>query len=192
MVKIFYDVETTGLKSNQHSIVQLAGLVEVDDQVVEEFDILMAPHPKAKLDPVALRINGRTEEEIKGYPAMADGFCKFLNMVRKYVDPYDKNTRAHLAGYNNRRFDDEFLGKLFDLNKNGAFMAFFFSDTLDVLPLASEYLLDRRTDMPSFKLKRVALELGLVFDKDGLHDAMFDARLTRDIYRIVTGREVEI
>lgn len=192
MTKIFYDCETTGLKPNQHSIVQLAGLIEVDEVIVERFDILMAPHPKAKLDPVALRINGRTEEEILAYPSMEEGLSRFLNLVGRYVDPYKKETRAHLVGYNNRRFDDEFLGKLFDLCKNGYFMAYFYGSTLDVLPLSAEYLLDRRASMPSFKLKRVALELGLVFGADGLHDAMFDAVLTRDIYRIVTGREVEI
>ena len=46
--------------------------------------------------------------------------------------------------------------------------------------------------MPSFKLKRVGLELGLAVDPDSLHDALFDARLTRDIYRIVTGIEIEL
>ena len=58
--------------------------------------------------------------------------------------------------------------------------------------LASQYLLKRRASMPSFKLKRVAKELGIVVEEESLHDAYYDVKLTRQIYRIVTGLQVEI
>ena len=59
--------------------------------------------------------------------------------------------------------------------------------------LASQYLIgQRRKDMPSFKLHRVADELGLFVDKERLHDSMYDVYLTREIYRIVTGLEEEL
>ena len=80
----------------------------------------------------------------------------------------------------------------FNLNGDTFFGSYFWSDSIDVLVLASEYLEDRRVDMPSFKLKRVATELGIVFDKTDLHGALFDAMLTRQIYRIVTGLDLEI
>jgi len=58
--------------------------------------------------------------------------------------------------------------------------------------LASQYLIPRRAKMESFKLKRVALELGLEVDESRLHDAHYDIALTRSIYRIVTGLEYEL
>jgi len=192
MVKIFYDTETTGVKPLRHSIHQLAGLVEVNGKVVEEFDIRMAPHPKALIDIQALRIAKVTREQVLGYQPMSHALKQFVNIVGKYVDPYDKNTRAYLVGFNNRSFDDEFLVILFAICDNDALFSYFWHNTLDTMVLASQYLIDRRTSMPSFKLKRVATELGIEYDKNGLHDALFDARLTRKIYRIVTGLDFEL
>ena len=46
--------------------------------------------------------------------------------------------------------------------------------------------------MPSFKQQRVAKELGVQVDDSRLHDALYDVNLTREIYRIVTGLEMEL
>jgi DNA polymerase III epsilon subunit-like protein len=58
--------------------------------------------------------------------------------------------------------------------------------------LSAEYLKHRRPQMPSFKLHRVALELGISIDKSQQHEALYDARLTREIYQIVTGLREEL
>lgn len=192
MVKIFYDVETTGTKSNKHSIHQLSGIVEVDGVISEEFNYKARPHPKAEITKEAMSVCGKTEKEILAYPEMGIVFAAFTNLLKKYVNPYEKTSKAWLIGFNNRSFDDLFLRMFFELNKNPYYNSWFWSDSIDVLCLASEYLMDRRTSMPSFKLKRVALELGLSVDENELHDALFDARITRDIYRIVTGIEYEL
>lgn len=192
MIKIFYDTETTGTNHFKHCIHQLAGLVEVDGEVVEEFDIRMAPHPKAIIDPVALSVCGKTEAEIRAYPDFKIGKANFCKMLEKYIDKYDKKSKAYLVGFNNLKFDNEFLRMLFDLSGDQFFASWFYADSHDTMSLASVYLQDRRADMPSFKLKRVAFTLGIGVDENGLHDALFDAKLTRDIYRIVTGLEIEI
>ena len=192
MVKIFYDVETTGTKPNKHSIHQLSGIIEVDGVISEEFNYKVRPHPKAEITKEAMSVCGKTEKEILAYPEMGIVFAAFTNLLKKYVNPYEKTSKAWLIGFNNRSFDDLFLRMFFELNKNPYYNSWFWSDSIDVLCLASEYLMDRRTSMPSFKLKRVALELGLSVDENELHDALFDARITRDIYRIVTGIEYEL
>lgn len=192
MVKIFYDVETTGTKPNKHSIHQLSGIIEVDGVIAEEFNYKVRPHPKAEITKEAMSVCGKTEKEILAYPEMGIVFAAFTNLLKKYVNPYEKTSKAWLIGFNNRSFDDLFLRMFFELNKNPYYNSWFWSDSIDVLCLASEYLMDRRTSMPSFKLKRVASELGLSVDENELHDALFDARITRDIYRIVTGIEYEL
>ena len=192
MVKIFYDVETTGTNPKQHSIHQLSGRVEVDGEIVEEFDFKVRPHPKAVIEKEAMTVCNKTSEQIMLYPEMGKVHKLFLSMLSKYVDKFEKTSKIHLIGFNNRGFDDEFLRMFFLLNDDKYFGSWFWSDTIDVICLASEYLQDRRSGMPSFKLKRVALELGLAVESDELHDAMYDARTTRDIYRIVTGLEFEI
>tara|TARA_R110002124_G_C8955158_1_gene513620 strand:+ start:2729 stop:3307 length:579 start_codon:yes stop_codon:yes gene_type:complete len=192
MIKIFYDVETTGLNPKLHSVHQLAGIVEVDGSLVEEFNYKVRPHPKAEITKEAMSVCKKSEEEILGYPEMSTVHKRFVKMLGKYVSKYDAKQKIHLVGFNNRCFDDLFLRAFFELNGDKFMGSWFWTDSLDVICLASEYLQHRRSEMPSFKLKRVAKEIGLVVDQQGLHDALFDARLTRDIYRTVTGIEYEI
>ena len=45
--------------------------------------------------------------------------------------------------------------------------------------------------MPSFKLRRVALYLGIKVDDSKLHDALYDCELTFEIYKIVRGKTID-
>lgn len=191
MIKLFFDVETTGTDYRKHSIIQLAGMIEKDGKVVEEFNFLVKPHEKAQIDEAAMAVNKKTVEEIMQYPEMKEAHLRLLKILGKYVDKYEKSDKMWLVGFNNRAFDDTFLRMFFELNGDRFFNSWFWSDSLDVLSLASQYLLDRRAQMPSFKLKRVAKELGIPVYEDELHDALYDVRLTRQIYRIVTRLELE-
>lgn len=191
-ILIFYDLETTGLNYKQHCIHQIAGIVEIDGKVVEEFDFKLAPHPKAKVEKEALAIAGVTEDIVRGYPNQEIVLLKFKDMLRKYIDPYNNKQKGHLIGFNNRFFDDPFLRMWFELNGDQFIGSWFWNDTIDVLVLASQYLLKRRADMPSFKQSRVAKELGIAVEEGSLHNALYDVNLARAIYRIVTGIDVEL
>lgn len=192
ITKFFFDLETTGTNYTKHSIHQIAGIVEVNDRIKQKFDIKTRPHPKAIIEPEAMAVGGVTEEIVMGYPDMKISYRKLIQILSKYIDRYNPKDKAYLVGYNNRAFDDPFLRKWFEQNGDKFMGSWFWSDSLDVLSLASEYLIYRRVAMPSFKLVRVAKELGIVVEEDKLHEAGYDVYLTREIYRIVTGREVEI
>lgn len=192
MIKLFYDLETTGTDERKHSIHQLSGMLEIDGAIVEEFDYYLKPHPKAKIEPEALSICGVTEEDIMSYPDMKVAYNKLIALLDMYIDRYDNKNKAWLVGFNINSFDNRFLRKFFELNGNQFFGSYFWSDSLDVMVLASQYLLERRTKMRSFKLAEVARQLGLEVECTTLHNAMHDNRLTREIYRIVTGLEIEI
>jgi DNA polymerase-3 subunit epsilon len=188
-VKVFFDVETTGVNFRQHSIIELSGAVEVDGQIKESFEFFVRPHAKAKIEEKALEINRTTLDQIKAFPEMKAVLREFKSMLKKYIDPYNPKQKAYLIGFNNRFFDDPFLRKFFELCGDDFIGSWFWADSIDVLCLASEYLIDRRVFMPNFKLKRVAMELGLFVEVDRLHAAGYDVELTRKVYRIVTGLE---
>ena len=191
VVKMFYDVETTGLNHKKSSIIQLAGIIEVDGIEKEKFSFNIKPHPKATIEPEALSTNKKTVEEIMAYPDMKDVYKTFMKMLLKYTDRYDKNDKVYLVGFNNRKFDDLFLHKFFELCDDRYFFGIFYTETIDVICLAAQYLIHRRKYMPSFKLRRVALELGFnVLDED-LHDAIYDVLLTRDIYKVLVNEAQE-
>lgn len=192
IIKVFYDLETTGVDVRKHSIHQIAGLIEINDEVVEKFNIFSKPHPKALIDEGALRACRKTQEELLSYPDMKYAHKEFKAILGKYIDPFDPRQKAWGVGFNNRYFDDVFLRAWFKQNGDEFIGSWFWTDTLDTLVLASQYLIHRRAAMPSFKQHRVALELGIVVDEDRLHDASYDVELTRGIYRIVTGLDIEL
>lgn len=192
VVKFFFDLETTGTEVKKHSIHQISGCIEVNDEVVENFNFKVAPNPKAQIDPQALHVCNVTEEQIKAYPEMKVVFKALTKMLNKYASKYDPTDKIWLVGFNNRKFDDVFFRAWFEQNGDTFFGSWFWTDSLDVMVLASQYLISRRRSMSSFKLKRVALELGIDVDESRLHDAQYDIELTRAIYRIVTGLEIEL
>ena len=190
--KLFFDLETTGVHPHKNAIVQIAALLEIDGDVLDVFQADLAPHFPCEIDDGALRVIGKTREEIQAYPPHEEAYEGLTAFLGAYIDRYDKRDKAWLVGFNSRSFDDPFLRLLFERCGDTFFGSWFWSDTLDVLVLASEYLLERRSRMPSFKLHRVASELGIMIDEDRLHDALYDVELTRQIYRVVTRREEEI
>ena len=192
MIKIFYDLETTGTDVKKHSIHQMSYIVEIGDEEVERFSFNVQPNPKALIEPAALSICRVSEDQIKAYPPMGKGYKLLLNKLNKYINKYDKNSKAWLVGFNNCSFDNDFLKAWFEQNLDTFMYSYFYPDSRDVMVLASEYLEKRRKNMPSFKLKRVAKELGIEIIEEKLHNSDYDVELTREIYKIVTGREIEI
>ena len=192
IVKMFYDLETTGLEVGKHGIHHISGMIEVDNEVKEKFDFKVRPFPKAIISEEALRVGGVTREQIMSYEPMEKVYKKMLMMLSKYVDKFNKQEKIFLVGFNNARFDDEHLRAWFEQNGDAFFGSWFWGESLDVRVLAGQYLQDRRFSMPSFKLPRVAIEVGIEVDENRLHDAEYDIYLTREIYRIVTGLEIEI
>lgn len=191
VVKLFYDMETTGLDPANSAIHQMSGQIEVNGKVVEEFDLRLKPFEGAEISESALKTGEITREEIMGYPDQSIAFKTFHRMISKYIDPYDKSQGCFLIGFNNSRFDDAFLHVWFKRNQNKGFLMYFWPHAVDVMALAGEYLLERRYQMKNFKLATVAEEVGIVIDKTRLHEAGYDIFLTKKIYNIVTGREEE-
>jgi DNA polymerase-3 subunit epsilon len=182
---IFYDLETTGVKYWKNSIHQMAGCIDIDGQVVETFDFRVAPHPKAVIEPDALKIGGVTLEQIMAYPDMLTVHKEFTAMLAKYVDRYKKTDKFFLCGYNNMGFDDKFLRQFFELNGDNYFGSYFWANSLDVMCLATNKLLETRKGMADFKLKTVAGTMGLTIDESRLHEAGYDIELTRQIYYLL-------
>lgn len=183
--RFFYDTETTGLNWRRCSIHQLSAYIEIDGVVVEKINLHIRPHDKAEIADEALRVSGVTREQIQAYEPMDVQFRKLIEVLYKYVDPFNKQDKFFMVGFKNASFDDDFLKKYFDLMKTG-FWLYFFPSSIDVSVLAAQYLIKTRYSMPSFKLSRVAKTLGIEVDDSKLHDADYDVHLTREIYQVVS------
>lgn len=189
---IFYDCETTGLNSAVHGIHQLSGIIVIDGEVKEEFDFKMQPFHGALFDNNALLVSGVTREQIESYEPSLNTYLKFIRMLSRYCDKYDKKDKFFLAGYNNASFDQHFLREWAHRCGDKYFGSWFWSNPLDVFILASQHLIAKRAGMPDFKLKTVATHLGIAPEEEKLHDALYDVRLTKEIYDIITRPSVAI
>lgn len=112
-------------------------------------------------------------------------YKQFTDMLGKYVDKFDKQDKFFLCGYNITQFDNQFLRAWFVQNSDNYFGSWFWSNSVDVMVLATQYLLSVRPAMENFKLMTVAKELGIVIEEEKLHDAQYDNYLTYEIYKVV-------
>ena len=166
----------------KNGIHQISGVIEIDGEVKEDFDLKVQPNPAAKIEEEALQVGNVELEVIQAYPPMKEVYKAFVAMLGKYVDKYDKKDKFFLCGYNNASFDNQFLRAWFVQNGDEYFGSWFWSNSLDVMVLASDALKHHRTEMENFKLMTVAKYIGIEIDESKLHDAVYDIYLTRSIY----------
>lgn len=185
MKLLFFDLETTGTNPGRNGIHQISGQIVIDGKHVQDFDFHVRPNPKAVIEDAALNVGGVIREQVLAYPPMGQVYKEFVAMLDKYVDKYNKKDKFFLVGYNNAAFDNQFLRGFFLQNGDNYFGSYFWSNSIDVMVLASAYIADRRADMENFKLSTVAKFLGVSVSDDSLHNALYDIELTRAVYEIV-------
>ncbi len=185
---LFFDLETTGTQSDKHGIHQLSGSVVINGEVKETFDLHVQPHPGAVIEQGALDVAGVTQEQIMAYPPMPVVYGQFINIISKYDDRYNKTDKFFLAGYNISNFDNPFLRAWFGHNGDKYFGSYFWPNCLDVMVLATPFLLEQRPQMMNFKQGNVAKTLGIPVDDTKLHDALYDIEICKSIYDKVCGK----
>lgn len=190
---LYFDLETTGLIPQIHSIIQIAGIIEIDGEEVERFDIKMKPHPKLKIDQQALISNNTTEEIINANPyTQEEGFREFKRILDKHIEKYNKADKMYTGGYNTAGFDLPFLSRWFEIHRDKYFGSYFLPGSFDGMVLASQYLRGiRRSKMPAFTLMHVAKELGIEVEEGKLHDGLYDIVISKKVIDIVTFKELE-
>lgn len=185
MKLFFFDLETTGLDNQKHAIHQISGKIIIDGVEKTKFNFKVKPFEGALIDVTALKIGGVTEEQIMQYPSCHQNYVSLVTLIQKYVNRFDTGDKFHLVGYNNSSFDNQFLRSFFKVNKDDYFGSYFWSDSIDVMVLASNFLKHERHNIRDFKLKTVAQWLKIDVDAKRLHDAEYDIELTEKIFNII-------
>ena len=178
---LFIDCETTGLYAPGAGLVQVAGIVEIDGEEVETFDLRCRPFPGDLLNKDALQIIGKTREELAALPDPADTFRELLDVLDRHVDRFDKADKFFMVAYN-ASFDNEHLRAWWKKCGDEYFGAYFWTPPLCVMTLAGIALRPSRPDLPNFKLATVAQAMRITADGDP-HDALTDVRLSAGIWR---------
>ena len=104
----FYDLETSGLNARDDRIMQFAG-IRTDmnlNPIGEPYNVLVALNDDTLPSPQALLVTGITPQQ-----TVADGYteAQFAKILNDEI--FTEDTIA--VGFNNIRFDDEFVRHLF-------------------------------------------------------------------------------
>jgi len=180
----WFDVETTGLSAWKHAIVELAFLIEeCDGTLIEKGHFKLAPHKGALVTPKACEVHGHSLEAMRAFPDPGIVFKDLIGVLSRFIDPYDKNDKLILAGYN-VNFDDDFLRSLWRLNGDKFYGSWFYSCKIDVMTLVAMWLASEGKPLANYQLKTVCAEFDINFHA---HDALEDIRATRELYYKLIG-----
>ncbi len=176
---IYLDTETTGLLPGYHDVIQIAGIIEENGNVIEEFKEKLRPFNPNNIDAEALKINGFTKNEILIFP---DPESVIENLIFMLV-PYMAEKNILFAGQKTF-FDLFFLQALFQKSKNAV------RRTINIMSLSHDVTMDLKTltlmaivqghKIRSTSLSDVCEYLGVKNEKP--HDALSDIYATRECF----------
>lgn len=157
---VIIDIEMTGLDPSKDSIIEIAGLRIINDQIESTFSSLVKPE-KYTLKEEITALTGITEELLSTAPAFGD----IQEDLSAFIDDLP------LVGHN-ILIDIQFLNKT--MSEHGC--SVFANDYVDTLPLSQklfpEFIHHRLTDM--------ALYYGIA--TQGAHRALQDCYITKECF----------
>jgi len=177
----FLDVETTGTDPNENGIIQIAGIIDIDGKEMERFNFQIKPFECDIIKVKALGVNGITMNQIEKYPSANVVYPKFLHILDKYVEKFDRLDKFHFCAYN-AIFDDSFMRAWFQKNNDQYYGSWFYWPPLDVAQLVAWKNIEQRSKFQTFKLMAVAERSGIEIDESRAHDALYDIEVTRQLY----------
>lgn len=181
---LWLDTETTGLNPNKNGVIQIAALYEEGKipyyentpYVFNELSNALG----CKIDKETLRLNGHKKKKIKKYQDSSDTFNHFISFLEDRVNPYDKEDKITVMGYN-VKFDLEMLHGWAKREKFDYLGSYLDWRVVDVLVIArNEWLMGRMpSDPENFKLGTICKVYGI---PEPDHDALTDIKATRELY----------
>ena len=181
MIKIiFIDTETGGVNANKSALIQLSGIIEVDGTEKEKFNFYIKPFKNSEVNEKALEVQGRILEELETEKYIDESiiYKKFLEILDKYIDKYDKNDKFIVAGYN-VKFDIDILRALFERNNNKFLFSYFNSSMLD--PLYSVRLLQVAGILPVLENNKLETWCKYFNIELKAHDSLQDITATKKL-----------
>lgn len=178
---IYFDVETTGFDPKINDITQLAGIIEVDGEIMADFNFHVRPHSFENISLQALETTGKSIEDLKANEDPHKVHKQFVGLLSRYVSKFDKNDKFVPAGYN-VHFDLQFLREFFLKCGDAYFGSFFNYKYIDPLPLLFMMESCGKIKLDNYKLSTVCTHYKILINA---HDALSDIKATRDLCTVI-------
>lgn len=192
----FYDLETSGLNPRQDRIMQFAGQrTDMNLELIgEPVNILVALNDDTLPSPDALMVTGITPQKTVEEGYSESEFARMLN-----EEVFTPNTIA--VGFNNIRFDDEFVRHLLWRNFHDPYEWSWKDgrsrwDLLDVVRM-TRALRPEGINWPVDEKGQATNRLELITQENGIahenaHDAMSDVDALIDVTRLIRDRQPQL
>lgn len=167
---VFLDLETGGLKPDEHPIIEVAFLT-TDAKAQHDlasYQSLVAPHPGSRVDPQAAAVNGYNEREWQNAPSLRSVLLEMIDLLPPLFT---------FAGHN-PSFDRRFLEVAFA--RENFPQPGWHRDMIDTAGIARRTL-KRTGRVHDVKLATLCSYYDLPLE--GSHRALVDISNTREIYR---------
>ena len=183
-MKILYlDTETTGITANS-AVIQFAGIIEIDGEVKEDFNIKCKPHKDADISEKALEVTGMTHELINSYQEPQKAMEEMENIFEKYCSKFDKNDKFVLVGQN-IKFDFQKLHEFYTRLGNkylGSWINFkLMFDTLAVIQALQ--VVSKMPILENNKLITWCNHFNI--ELENAHDALADIKATKELAQVL-------
>lgn len=177
---LFLDLETTGLDPEKHEVIELAGMLVVNNIVKEEFSLFFKPTNFDIIEQDALRTTGYTVEKLM---ALNDNPVVSLMGIDALLKKYGGNEIWTLAGQKTT-FDRSFFNKFWARYQPANVRLFrnvFSFMNVDLINIATTFHLSGVYTFENFKLDTILKTLGMEFDGNH-HSAIDDVKNTYKAY----------
>lgn len=172
---LWMDCETGGLEPDWHEMLTIAGIIEIDKKVVDEFYFKIRPNFPKRLEPSALKVNGLTYTEVMDFEYSGSIYHE---LKRKFIKYGLRNDRLIVAGHNVASFDRKFLDKFFEYHNCKTLHYWLSYHSLDTMSVAAWLKYVGKLDIDSLKLTSLCQYFNIELKA---HDALEDIRATKQL-----------
>jgi DNA polymerase III subunit epsilon len=178
MKKFYFDVETTGLDASKHGLIQIAGIIEIDNEVKEKFNFKVNIFENDQVSQDALDKNHTTLKQIKTFEDPEIVKNKLIAIFDRYIDKYNKNDKFTPIGYN-VSFDIKFLETFLKKCNFNYFWSYFQGKAIDVYSIVLWlYFSGKIKDIENHKLETLCNHFDIPLNA---HDALEDVLATMEL-----------
>ncbi|UUV19492.1 3'-5' exonuclease [Fusobacteria bacterium ZRK30] len=176
---LWYDTETTGLTENS-AMFQISGVIEVEGEVKEEFDIFCHPHEGADISEQALEVTGVSREKLDGFQSPKKAYEELIEIFSKYIDKFDREDKFIIAGQN-VKFDIDVLNRFFKRNNDNYLGSFLnYKQVFDTLSVYTALeIADVVPKLENHKLETICKIMGV--ELSNAHNSLADIKATKEV-----------
>lgn len=182
MEKLFiFDTETTGTEPAVNSVVQISGMIDIDEEIVEEFDIFARPDEDIELiSEEALSVQGRSLDEILSYPSAEEAKKQLEALFSRHVSKYNKYDKLIPVAHN-CRFDMSFLNQ-FWMRRGDKYLFSYLNSRRQIDTLSISTFITHLGFISPAGNKLTELCECLGIELSNAHNSLSDIRATRELY----------